>query len=121
MALALEGMAVIYDVPNARAVDEDVPEQVYHPDTGELVANISWHSTDPWRGYYEATPADGWRKVDEGCSCGSWDDAPPGTSDREVEAQLRALTEQYGEIVVVLGSSSNLFSLPFDVLARAES
>lgn len=113
-------VTVIPDVTNARGAGDDVPETVEHPETGELVATIGWHSTDAWRGYYEATPVAGWVKVGEGCNCGSWDDTPPGTSNEECEAQINELAEKYGDIVVVLGSSSNVFSLPFDVLAREE-
>lgn len=119
--LTIAGMTVIADVPNAFYGEDDVPETVEHPDTGETVAHIGWHRTDAWRGYYEATAADGWTKIGDGCSCGSWGDAPSGTSDDEVEAQLRALAEEHGDIVVVLGGSSNLFSMPFDVFARAEA
>lgn len=114
----MDNVTVIADVVNARNEGEDVPETVTHPETGETVATISWHATDGWRGWYEATPADGWVKVGEGTNCGNWDDTPPGTSNAECEAQIEALAEQYGEVVLVLGSSSNVFSMPYDVLAR---
>jgi hypothetical protein len=115
----IDGVTVIADVANAHYAGDDVPETVEHPDTGETVAHIGYHSTDAWRGYYEAQAAPGWKVVDGGCNCGDWDDAPPGTSNAECEAQIRALAEEHGEIVVVICGGSNVFAVQYDVLARA--
>lgn len=114
----LTDVTVIAEAAEAHWSGEDVPEEVTHPDTGEVVATMGYVSTDAWRGYWEATAADGWRKVGEGTNCGSWDDAPTGTSNAEVEAKIARLQAEYGEIVVVLGGSSNVFSQPYDVFAR---
>jgi hypothetical protein len=116
----MEGVTVVADVANAHFGGEDVPEVIEHPDTSEEIARISWHSTDAWRGYYEAEPLDGWAKVGDGCNCGDWDDAPPGTSNDECEAQLRELAEKHGEVVVVVCGGSNLFAMQYDVLARSD-
>jgi hypothetical protein len=113
------GVTVIPDVANAHYAGEDVPDEVYHPETGEHVAHVGYHHTDGWRGYYEAEPVDGWRKVGEGVNCGSWDDTPPGTSDEECQRQVEELAEEYGEVVLVLCGGSNVFALQYDVLARA--
>lgn len=118
-ATEIEGVTVIPDVANAHYGGEEVPEQVEHPETGEVIATIGYVRTDGWRGYLEATPVDGWQKVGDGCACGGWDDAPPGTSDREVYADLEKYAEEYGEIVVILCGGSNVFAMQFDVLARA--
>lgn len=115
----LEGVTVIPDVVNAFYSSVDVPETVEHPETGETVATIAWHSTDAWRGYYEATPVDGWKKVGEGCNCGDWDDTPPGTSNAECEAEIRELVAEHGNVVLVLCGGSNVFAMQYDILARA--
>lgn len=120
-ALEIDGVTIVADIADAHFSGEEVPETVEHPETGETIARIGWHRTDAWRGYHEATPADGWRVVGQGTSCGSWDDAPTGTSDAEVLEQLRRLADEHGEIVVVLCGTSNVFSLGFDVLARGAS
>jgi hypothetical protein len=116
-----KGITVIADVANAHYAGEEVPETIEHPKTGEVIATMRYVSTDAWRGYWEAVPADGWQKVGEGSNCGSWDDAPPGTSDDEVEAKIRGLAKEYGDVVVIPGGSSNVFSMTFDVLARGEA
>lgn len=116
-----ERITVIADVANAHASGDETPDEVFHPETGELVATIGWVSTDAWRGYLEATPAAGWKRVGEGTNCGGWGDTPPGTSNEECEAQINVLAEEHGHVVVIPGGSSNVFSLPYDVLARVES
>lgn len=116
----MSGITVINEVAEAHYGGGDVPEFVTHPETGETVARMEWHSTDAWRGFYDAIPADGWKKVGEGANCGDWEDTPPGTSNDEVRQQIDKLAEQYGDVVVVLGGSSNVFSLTFDVLARED-
>lgn len=118
---AMAGVTVIGDVAEAHYGGEDVPETVSHPETGEEIARVEYVQTDGWRGYYEAKPADGWRKVGEGVNCGSWSDTPPGTSNEECEAQIAALAEEYGDVVVVLGGGSNVFAMQYDVLARQEA
>lgn len=110
---------VINDVAEAHYGGDETPEEVTHPETGEVIATIAWHSSDAWRGYNEATPVDGWVKVGEGCNCGSWEDTPPGTSDSECEAQIRELAEKHGEVYVVLCGGSNVMAMQYDVLARA--
>jgi hypothetical protein len=112
------GITVILEAAEAHWSGEDVPEIVTHPETGERVATMGYVSTDAWRGYWEATAADGWTKVGEGTNCGAWEDTPPGTSNDEVESEIDALQREHGEIVVVLGGSSNVFSQPYDVFAR---
>jgi hypothetical protein len=114
----MNGVTVIPDVANAHYGCEEVPEQVEHPDTGETIATIAWHSSDAWRGWYEATPVDGWEKVGEGCNCGSWDDTPPGTSDAECQAEIEKLAAEHGEVVLVLCGGSNVMAMQYDVLAR---
>jgi hypothetical protein len=114
----IDGVTVISEVADAHYGGEDVPDEVTHPETGEVVATTRYHSTDAWRGYWEVDPAEGWKKVGEGCNCGDWGDTPPGTSNAECEAQIRELVAEHGEVTVVLCGGSNLFALQFDCLAR---
>lgn len=117
---AIAGVTVIADVANAHYAGDEVPEQVVHPETGETVARVGYHSTDAWRGYYEAEPVEGWVKVGGGCNCGDWGDTPPGRSNAECEAEIEALAARHGEVVVVLCGGSNVFAMQYDVLARAK-
>jgi hypothetical protein len=114
-----QGITVIADVANAHYAGEEVPETIEHPDTGEVVATMQYVSTDAWRGYWDAVPAEGWLKVGDGANCGSWEDTPPGTSDEETEVYIRGLAAEHGDVVVIVGGSSNVFSMTYDVLARA--
>jgi len=119
--MLMQGVTVVNDVAEAHyGGSEDVPERVSHPDTGEVIATVAWESSGGYRGWYTATPVDGWVKVGEGCNCGSWDDAPPGTSDEECAAEVEALAAEHGEVVLVLCGGSNVFAMQYDVLARAQ-
>ena len=118
MATMHSGITVIPDVANAHYGCEDVPEEIFHPETGEKVATIAWHDSGGYRGWYEATPVEGWVKVGDGCNCGSWEDTPPGTSDAECQAEVEALAEKHGEVVLVLCGGSNVMAMQYDVLAR---
>lgn len=113
-----DNVAVITSVIDARNEGEDVPDVVQHPYTNEDVATIDWHDSGGYRGWYEATPVQGWKKVGDGSNCGDWGDTPPGTSNAECEAQIEELAKQYEDIVVVLGGGSNVFCVQYDVLAR---
>jgi hypothetical protein len=117
----MPGVLVASDAIDAHYNGEDAPEFVLHPETGEAIASVGWHSIDAWRGYFEAEPLPGWNKVGEGCNCGDWDDTPPGTSNSECEAQIRELADEYDEVIVVLCGGSNVFAMQYDVLARAET
>ena len=111
-------ITVIAEFANAHAAGEEHPGFITHPETGERIAEMRWVSTDAWRGYWDAVPADGWKKVGEGTNTGSWSDSPRGTSNDEVEAEINLLAEEHGQVVVIVGGSSNVFSMPYDVLAR---
>ena len=113
-----ERITVIPDVANAHYAGEDVPDTIEHPETGEVIANMRYVSTDAWRGYWEAVPADGWKTVGDGANTGNWEDSPPGTSNDEVEAHINKLADEHGRVVVIVGGTSNVFSLSYDVLAR---
>jgi hypothetical protein len=98
--------------------DEEMPEYIYDPDSGEEVARVVYRSTDAWRGYYDTEPTDGWVKVGDGTNCGSWGDTPPGTSNEECEAHVDALEAEHGEILLVIMPTSNVFAMGYDVYAR---
>ena len=119
MSLDIEGVTVVADVANAHYGGGDVPDEVCHPDTGEVMGKTRYKRLDGWRGYWEVDAMPGWRKVGDGCHCGSYSDAPHGTSTAECEAELRELAKKYGEIVLVLCGGSNVFAMQYDVLARA--
>ncbi len=116
----IEGVTVIPDVAEAHYGGGDVPDVVVHPETDEPIGKPSYKRTDAWRGYWEVQAMPGWKKVGEGCHCGSYPDAPSGTSTRECEAELRELVEEHGEIVLVLCGGSNVFAMQYDVFARDE-
>lgn len=115
----IEGATVISDIADAHYGDGDMPDVIEHPDTGESIATVSYHKTDAWRGYWEADPVEGWRKVGSGCNCGDWGDTPPGTSNDECEAQISGLVDEFGDVVVLLCGGSNVFAMQYDVLARS--
>ena len=114
----MDGVTVVSTVSDAHFGGEDVPDEVEHPETGEVIGRTRYHQTDGWRGYWVVDAADGWKKVGEGCNCGDWDDTPPGTSNAECEAQVRALADEHGEVVVVTCGGSNLFAMQYDVFSR---
>lgn len=63
-----------------------------------LIATSMWKSTDAWRGYSEIVPEPDFKKIDEGAVTGDWEDAPSGTSSREVLNEFKKLeknTEQF--------------------------
>jgi hypothetical protein len=51
-------------------------------------------------------------------NCGDWDDAPPGTSNKEVEEYVAKLEAEHDTVLVIALPTSNVFSMAFDVLAR---
>jgi hypothetical protein len=114
-------VTVVSNVLDAHFSGEDMPEIVYHPETGEEIGRTTYVRTDAWRGYWEVIASDGWVKVGEGANCGSWEDTPTGTSNAEVEAKIEALAEKHGEVIVVLAGTSNVFSVGYDVFARDEA
>jgi len=115
----MQGVTVISDVASAHYNGGHVPTYVRDA-TGERIARTRYVHTDAWRGYWTVEPVKchHWRKVGDGCNCGTWEDAPPGTSDAECQEHLAELVAEYGEVVVVLCGGSNLFAMPYDVLAK---
>jgi predicted SpoU family rRNA methylase len=116
---AIEGITICTTVSDAHYGGEEVPDVVLHPETEEEMAKTVYKRTDAWRGYWEVEPLAGWKKVGEGTACGGWNDAPSGTSNREVEAKLKELVKEHREIVMVTCGGSNVFAMQYDVLARA--
>jgi hypothetical protein len=100
-------------------VPTEVPKVLADPVTGEDAFNVSWHSTDAWRGYYNVEPIDpdAWDKLDEGAVCGEWEDVPPGTRTSEVEDKLDKLAEER-DIIIIPAPTSNVFSMGYDCYAR---
>lgn len=112
---------------NSEAIDavnegEDIPDVVTV--AGEEAFRLLYHSTDAWRGYYEAVAIEGtgWEKVEDGSVTGEWDDAPEGTRPSTVEERINRFTEleaaEGREVVVVVTPTSNVFSMGFDVFRR---
>jgi hypothetical protein len=86
-----------------------------------LIATSMWKSTDAWRGYSEIVPEPDFKKIDEGAVTGDWEDAPSGTSSREVLNEFKKLEKKYGTIYVILTETSNLFMQGYDVLIRTNA
>jgi hypothetical protein len=98
-----------------------IPEFIFDPeDASKPVAKVVYKHTDAWRGHYDTEPLDGWKRVGEGANCGDWEDAPPGTSNREVEEYVAKLEAEHETVLVIALPTSNVFSTAFDVLARDE-
>jgi hypothetical protein len=107
---------------NAANAGEDTPEVVEV--NGIPAVRIGWHSTDAWRGYYEATPIDGsgWEPVTDGWMTGEWDDAPAEARGSNVEAKLTAMAEDLEregyDLLAVFMPTSNVFSTAYDAFKR---
>lgn len=87
-----------------------------------IVARLKYHSTNAWRGYWDAEPVKkhGWTKLDSDWITGDWDDAPEGHASSDVESKLKALAKQYAkthqDVLVIYTPTSNVFSSSYDVL-----
>lgn len=76
---------------------------------------VSWHSTDPWRGYYE-TKSDTYVQLVDDCILSWSEDAEElGKFDGEVRKLLEKLGVGYAR---VFARTSNVFSGGYDFFAR---
>jgi hypothetical protein len=107
------------ELSTARVEDEedlDSPEFEYEGIAEEpCPIQFEWHSTDPWRGYYEPK-GEGWAHVHEDCIL-TW------SRDAEElkkfhEAAKRILWRAGIPFAVAFGTTSNLFSAGYDILVR---
>lgn len=95
---------------------EDIPKRI-----GDF--HIVYHSTDAWRGYYEAKPTkkSGWTKIDESWVTGNWSDAGENSSD-SIEERLDQLAKKVkkagGEMAVIFLPTSNVFSTSWEAYVR---
>jgi hypothetical protein len=106
-------------VAEAEFGEGETPEFIFDPeDTNKPVARVVYKHTDAWRGHYDTEPLEGWKRVGEGSNCGDWEDAPPGTSNAEVEEYVNKLEAEHGTVLVIALPTSNVFAMAFDVLAR---
>jgi hypothetical protein len=107
-----------YDNTAIDAVNEgrDTPDAFYHKST--LIATSEYVHTDGWRGYTKIKPVQGFKEVEADWVTGDWDDAPEGNSSSEVEAKIKELEKQYGDIFVIFAPTSNVFSTSYAVIVR---
>lgn len=106
---------------NTTAIDavndgKDTPDAFYHKST--LIATSEYIHTDGWRGYTKMHPAEGYKLIEGDWMTGDWDDAPEGHSSREVEAKIRDLETQYGDVYVIFAPTSNVFSTSYAVIVK---
>lgn len=106
---------------NTTAIDAvnngtDTPDAFYHKST--LIATSKWVNTDGWRGYTKTTPEAGYIEIEADWVTGDYDDAPEGNSSSEVEAKIKALEAEHGDIWVIYAPTSNVFSTAYTVLVR---
>ena len=112
-------LTTITDVIEAANEGDEIPEFLADPETGEDAFQVTYVSTDAWRGFYNSQPVNGgWVKVDEGWMTGDWGDAPAGHSSSEVKEKLDAMAAERDTVVVFL-PTSNVFSTGYDVYQRA--
>jgi hypothetical protein len=99
---------------------DDPPEHIFDPEDGTPIARVFYRRIDAWRGNYDTELLDGvgWKHVYAGANTGAWEDAPPGTSNAEVEEKLEKLEADHGTILVIGLPTSNVFSVAFDVYAK---
>ena len=112
---------------NQQAIDavnlgEEIPEELEID--GEPAFELEYHSTDAWRGYYNAVPIEGsgWEKLDEGWMTGDYDDAPTEARSSSVEEKVNRLAGELDEkdcdLAVVFAPTSNVFSTGYDLFKR---
>lgn len=112
---------VLQDTTAIQAVNEgrDTPDAFYHPKhPSQLIAKSKWVKTDAWRGYTEIVPEPGYKELDADWMTGDWGDAPEGHSSSEVEAKIKQLEKQYGDVHVIFAPTSNVFSTSYSVIVR---
>jgi hypothetical protein len=49
---------------------------------------------------------------------GDWDDAPSGNSSSDVEAKIKALEAEHGDVYVIFAPTSNVFSTSYAVIVK---
>jgi hypothetical protein len=107
-------MITITDMIDAVNNGEELPEVIDH-EVGRF--DITWHSTDAWRGYYKVKSE--LEAIESTWGTGNWDDAPSGHAADDMEAKCeridKELQDQGSELVVVLSPTSNVFSMGFDL------
>lgn len=115
---------------NTEAIDavnlgEKIPDEIEVD--GDLLL-LEYHSTDAWRGYYEAVAAEGsgWESIDEsGWMTGDYDDAPYDARSSSVEKKCERIAEALEaegyDLLVVFTPTSNVFSTSYDLFKRPKS
>ena len=93
---------------------EDIPEEI---EVGGELIRLEYHSTDAWRGYWDAVATDGsgWEKIDEsGWMTGDYDDAPLEARGSSVEEKVNRIADELDadgyDVLVVFTPTSNVFS-----------
>lgn len=109
---------IYQDTTAIDAVNEgrDTPDAFYHKST--LIATSEYIHTDGWRGYTEIKPVQGYKELASDWVTGDWGDAPEGNSSSEVEAKIKALEAEYGDVHVIFAPTSNVFSTAYAVIVR---
>jgi hypothetical protein len=109
---------IYYDTTAIEAVNrgQDTPDAFYRGRT--LIATSKWVATDGWRGYTKIVPEQGYKEIEADWVTGDWDDAPSGNSSSEVEAKIKALEAEHGDVYVIYAPTSNVFSTAYSVLVK---
>jgi len=98
--------------------DSEEPEVItqYRDDTdGDF--QTKWHSTDPWRGYFDIVPSKDWKLVHTDCSLAySQDEAELKQFDETLRKTLDKLGIKYAR---VFSRTSNVFSGGYDFFVEA--
>ena len=123
--------SIEYITPNEKITVEVTPIFLYCDGFSELpteiqntilkiAESIKWHSTDPWRGYYDFDTPAGWIRTDS-----DW--VPPFGGDSVGDAQIEKYNnaadkaEKTDEYIAVYLRTSNIFSTCYDFLVKEES
>jgi len=87
----------------------------------EVVGPREWHSTDPWRGYYDSPLQEGYVGLAAGWATGRWSDVPWKHTVNDLGDWLADYGEEApGEgIYVLIEPTSNVFSLATTFLCKA--
>lgn len=110
---------MIYQDTTAIDAVNNTPDAFYDPKhPSQLIATSKWVNTDGWRGYTDIVPEAGYKEIAEDWVTGNWSDAPEGNSESEVDAKIKQLESEYGNVYVIFVPTSNVFSTSYSVLVR---